>query len=381
MPYAIVRIAKLKKSSIGGSGSHVARSRTTLNADKSKQADNRTLIHSQDSDRPLGDVVAAKIASSKQKRKIRPDAVHAVEFLLSASPEYFRPNDPTEYGVHDPTRLEVWTRANVEWLQREYGDRIVRAELHLDEATPHIHAYLVPIDERGQLNCRGIFGERKNMFALQDSYAAAMEPLGIERGIRGSKARHTDVKEYYAAVNEYVGGEGASITAGLQAENTKLERRLLDITAKYDGVVASLQAENARLDQCLSDITDERDKLREKIESLAVNTPGITPITSKTTANRPPSRSPISDGDPTNHIRRLLAMALKNEPTAVPPEIVTLLSTITLPEIEKAEVVTPTLAINPPEIDRSGGLTESEREEVKKISSRSSAKSRDRGGR
>ena len=104
-------------------------------------------------------------------------------------------------------------------------------------------------------------------------------------------------------------------------------------------------------------------------------------ITSKTTANRPPSRSPISDGDPTNHIRRLLAMALKNEPTAVPPEIVTLLSTITLPEIEKAEVVTPTLAINPPEIDRSGGLTESEREEVKKISSRSSAKSRDRGGR
>ena len=161
MPFAIIRIAKLKKSNIGGSGSHVSRSRPTLNADRSKLVDNQTLIHNNDRELPLGEVVAAKIAANHKKRKIRPDAVHCVEFLLTASPEYFRPNNPADYGGYDPTRLDQWKQETVKWLKQEYGDKIVRAELHLDEATPHIHAFLVPLDERGQLNCRGIFGERK----------------------------------------------------------------------------------------------------------------------------------------------------------------------------------------------------------------------------
>ena len=29
------------------------------------------------------------------------------------------------------------------------SQKIVRAELHLDESTSHIHVYLVPLDERG----------------------------------------------------------------------------------------------------------------------------------------------------------------------------------------------------------------------------------------
>ena len=72
----------------------------------------------------------------------------------------------------------------------------------LVEATPHIHAYLVPLDERGKLNCRALFGgTRKRLSELQDSFAAAVAPLGIERGIKGSTAKHTEVKEYYARVN------------------------------------------------------------------------------------------------------------------------------------------------------------------------------------
>jgi hypothetical protein len=49
--------------------------------------------------------------------------------------------------------------ANVRWLQQQYQDRIVRAELHLDEATPHIHAYLGVADQsqnpgtEGDISC------------------------------------------------------------------------------------------------------------------------------------------------------------------------------------------------------------------------------------
>lgn len=242
MSYAICRIAKLKKSNLAGSGTHVSRAKSTPNANPSITPQNKSLISTDDRS-PLQDLVSAKIALTHQGA-VRSNAVHAVEFLLTASPKYFRPDSPSEYGVYDSKRLNVWAQQNVKWLQQEYGDRIVRAELHLDEATPHIHAYLVPIDERGQLNCRGIFGERKNMFALQDLYAAAMAPLGIERGERGSKARHTDVDKYYTVVNEFCEGDGASLIASLLAENAKLMERLSEVTTRHDSVVAGLQAKN-----------------------------------------------------------------------------------------------------------------------------------------
>ena len=72
--------------------------------------------------------------------------------------EYFRPDEPSKAGYYQPQRLEDFQKSVQQWLDEKYGDRIVRAELHLDEATPHIHAYLVPLDERGKLNCRGLFG-------------------------------------------------------------------------------------------------------------------------------------------------------------------------------------------------------------------------------
>jgi septum formation inhibitor MinC len=85
--------------------------------------------------------------------------------------------------------------------------KCVRAELHLDESTPHIHAYVVPINDKTKLlSYKEMFGGNPKVGAiklskLQDSYAQALAHLGIERGVKGSKATHTKVKEYYAAVN------------------------------------------------------------------------------------------------------------------------------------------------------------------------------------
>ena len=122
--------------------------------------------------------------------------------LLTASPEYFRPDDPSRAGYYEPEKLADFQQSVHSWLDNEYGDRIVRAELHLDESTPHVHAYLVPLDERGKLNCRGIFGGRQKLSQFQDSYANAMSPIGLERGIKGSKAKHTKIQHYYAAINQ-----------------------------------------------------------------------------------------------------------------------------------------------------------------------------------
>ncbi len=330
MSYAICRIIKLKKSNLAGSDTHVSRTRPTLNANPSITPQNKSLIFTDDRS-PLQDLVAAKIALTHQGA-VRSNAVHAVELLLSASPGYFRPNKPTEYGAYDPVQVDAWAQHNIEWLKQEYGDRIVRAILHLDEATPHIHAYLVPIDAKGQLNCRGIFGERKNMFALQDSYAAAMAPLELERGKKGSKAEHTSVREYYTAVNEYVDGGMAAVIGAMTAETVELKQQIATLTGerddwhqKYDELATGLRQR------------DESAVTTPKFEDFELVS--IKPARHPTITNRTP-RSPISDGNPVNHIPRILAVALKNEPTTTPPEIVTPLSTVTLPEIENVEVVT-----------------------------------------
>jgi Plasmid recombination enzyme len=202
---AIMRVGKLKSlGSVGGSEKHTARLQDTPNADPYKE--NIRLLGNND-DPSLEKIVLAKIADNT-KYKPRKDAVLCSEIFLSASPEYFRPHDPSHAGEWDDSLMWNFANASKKWLQENFGDKCVRAELHLDESTPHIHAYIVPInDKTKQLSHKAMFGgdgrqASIKLSKLQDSYAAALAPLGISRGVKGSQATHTKVKEYYEAVNK-----------------------------------------------------------------------------------------------------------------------------------------------------------------------------------
>jgi len=67
-----------------------------------------------------------------------------LRIVISASPEYFRPDDPEARGTFDPDRMEAWRDRSLAWLRSEFGDDLVYADLHLDEDTPHIHAVVAP---------------------------------------------------------------------------------------------------------------------------------------------------------------------------------------------------------------------------------------------
>ena len=67
-----------------------------------------------------------------------------LRIVLSASPEYFRPGDPSAVGTWDEDRLAAWEEATMNQLRAEHGDDLIFAELHLDEDTPHIHAVVAP---------------------------------------------------------------------------------------------------------------------------------------------------------------------------------------------------------------------------------------------
>lgn len=202
---AIMRVGKLKSfGNVGGSEKHTARLQDTPNADPYKE--NIRLIGN-NNDPSLEEIVKAKIADNT-KHKPRKDAVLCSEIFLSASPEYFRPHDPNKAGEWDDKLMWNFTNASTKWLQENFGEKCVRAELHLDESTPHIHAYIVPVnDKTKKLSHKAMFGgdgkqASIKMSKLQDSYASCLAHLGIERGVKGSKATHTKVKEYYQAVNQ-----------------------------------------------------------------------------------------------------------------------------------------------------------------------------------
>jgi Plasmid recombination enzyme len=239
MPLAIARIIKLKQGNISASAQHSRRQRETPNADPTKS--NVCLIDA-DADVGLEDLVRGRIGD----QPIRKNAVLCVEMLLSASPEYFRPDNPAAAGDWETAKLEQFQYAVQQWLTESYGDRIVRADLHLDEATPHVHAYLVPLDDRGKLNCFGLFGDRGKLSRWQDSYAGAMAGLGLARGIRGSRATYTQVKEYYAAVMQApdLGLDGLTVQHQL-ADRARVLRKCDDL----ERTARSLEGENQRLQQ------------------------------------------------------------------------------------------------------------------------------------
>jgi len=190
VPFAIARVEKVKTTTgLTKLGQHHMRERPTPNADPARSI--RLLVGSGD---PAADVKALL------PEKRRSNAVLAMEHLLTASPEYFRPENPAAAGTWDEVRMESWAKLATQFLQERYGDRLASAVLHLDEATPHIQALVVPLREDGKLDAASLFGPQQ-LVKLQDDYAAAMKPLGLQRGIEGSKAKHESIRSFYGRVN------------------------------------------------------------------------------------------------------------------------------------------------------------------------------------
>ena len=102
-------------------------------------------------------------------RKIRTDARVVASFVMTL---------PEELG-HD--RLEDWRDASMDWFDSLPG-KTAYAVLHMDEprARPHIHALRIPLNEAGNLNYKRDFGgHRERLDEMQESYALALEPLGV----------------------------------------------------------------------------------------------------------------------------------------------------------------------------------------------------------
>ena len=213
MGYFSLDFRKAKGASDSRMSDHIERRVIAPNVDPMRTHLNRELVRMPEGIRERDDAIAARISSAGIRRKITHDQVRAIRVMLSGTHE-----DMME--IEKAGRLDDWCRDSMDWLYRTFGrENVVSAVLHMDEHTPHIHATLVPIvtgerrkagqkkpQEGGRTYrkkanaarlCADDVLNRTRLIAYHDDYARVMVKYGLQRGIRGSEARHVSTAQYY----------------------------------------------------------------------------------------------------------------------------------------------------------------------------------------
>lgn len=250
MAYAILRFAKLKTwGQIAGSLSHNYRTRETLNADSERAHLNE---HSHETTQEVKNDLVARLPE-----KYRKDAVMCLEHLITTSPDW------SGWGTEKETEFFEQSK---KWLEDRYGkENVIATSIHRDETTPHLVAYVVPLDpETNGLNAKKWTGGGLELSKMQTSFAEKIEHLGIQRGLKGSKAEHVPINRYYEKVNSAFDYE-------IQSDNIP-KRGLLEFSdKKYAQRVIESALPDYETNRVLAtetlDLSKENKRLRHKLKS------------------------------------------------------------------------------------------------------------------
>ncbi len=160
-------------------------------------------------------------------------------------------------------------------MEDTYGENCISGILHSDENSYHLHFLICPVDHRldkkeqkvYKLNARAITGGKVKLQAIQDSYASAVRTCGLRRGIKGSQASHTSLKQYYTALNE---SKKACEKSGMNAPTSNpdsfnhWQKIVTRLSESFD---EEHEAEINKLEQIIRDLITTNQKLEVQIEA------------------------------------------------------------------------------------------------------------------
>ena len=286
MAYAIMRFGRIKKNGLAHTYKHNFREDMPPNADPARTERNRELVGSGGTTyRDLFEDVRSEMLIESPdfgKRRIRSDAAYGLEVLMTFSSH-------TE-GVD----LEKWIQKNVEWLNEAFNppgreayvhdydgtkktillNNVRSVILHQDEGVPHLHAFIIPVDDKGVLNASYYIGGTQRCSMLQSSYGEKMRPLGLQRGEEKSPASHQDIGRYHNRINKAVSRElpeplpGESLEEFRERGNACLqdaELTYLSERTRLEQEVVKAQAETRRIETENHDIYKQMEHIAKMI--------------------------------------------------------------------------------------------------------------------
>ena len=233
MGYFTLDFKKAKGASDARMSDHIERRVIASNVDPTRTHLNRELAQLPEGVTERDEAIAHRIKSAGIKRKITPDQVRAIRVMLSGTHEAMM-------KIQQDGRIDEWCDDSMQWLHKTFGkENTVSAVLHMDETTPHIHATIMPIvtGERRKAKqkktdtarlCADDVLNRDRLVAYHDDYAKVMERYGLQRGVRGSEARHTTTAQYYRDLKRQT-GELETDVQQLQIEKQEAEKQLKQV--------------------------------------------------------------------------------------------------------------------------------------------------------
>jgi hypothetical protein len=138
--------------------------------------------------------------------KAKKDNVYMLEFIISASPEFFE--------TSTPQTIAAWEASQLEFLKEQFGDNLKLVVEHNDESTKHYHAFVSTeiksvkkyknqkgefFKETWSLNAKRF--DPEFLVKLHDAHAAKNDRFGLLRGVEGSTAEHVTLKDYTKRLN------------------------------------------------------------------------------------------------------------------------------------------------------------------------------------
>ena len=267
------------------------------NADAGRTHLNRELVKFPDGVSSRTEAIQHRINTAGLRRKVGKNQTKAIRIILTGTHEQMM-------KIANGGRLDCWIDANLKWLRDAFGnENLVSCVLHMDEKTPHLHATIVPI-VTGERVRRKREGEKKyetksgprlsaddvmrrtRLHEYQNSYAAAMKPFGLQRGIVGSTAKHQANSDYYRQqvirYEEDIAKLQADVEKAQEGRNTilswfgkgdlaKAKKELSDKDekiAELNKQIKALQAEKTRLqEQHKSGIEKLRNGYQKEIDA------------------------------------------------------------------------------------------------------------------
>lgn len=265
MAYAIIRAAKIKTvQEAGALYSHVVRKEFDQegnliireNVDRSRSDYN---THWQ----LRGENIHSGIKERLEELNITPrkNAVLGIEYLVSASPEFF------DESKNNYCTQGYFTEA-LRFINERHGkDNVISYTVHMDEMTPHAHIVVVPIDQKGKLNCREYLGGREKLSQLQDDFYDAMKHTS--RGVpldRGEKKGKNEPEKYIARTSPEI--------ASLRHDLQKRTEDIAHIKKSCEEALKALDMERLKIESQkleremlrLSQLDHQRKEAEKKLE-------------------------------------------------------------------------------------------------------------------
>jgi len=263
-------VKKAKGTSDATQSDHIERKVIPHNADPTRTHLNMALVTYPDGVNGRDEAIAYRLKTAGIKRKITNDQVRVVRIVMSGTHEDMM-------TIYKNGKLGEWCQDSIRYLYDTFGwENVVSAHLHMDEKTPHIHASVVPIvtgerrkAKKEQANgkrkyrkkanavrlCADDLFNRQTLISYHDGYAEVMAKYGLQRGVRGSEARHTTTTQYYRELKK--------MNDTLEMESKRLQEEKAEAEQELKQVKSEI-----RTDKLKSVATDAATALASGVSSL-----------------------------------------------------------------------------------------------------------------